>query len=729
MATGGKKSGKSTSTPDGKKNPTLRDLDPDGPLPKEILPNKKGENGQYDDEDRQDYRSRRRQLAALIGHQTRARNNLIKAVETWEADKNASASADIRRCLKNLDDREAKIEDSLNSCEDRGLPTEEWEAAIEKATIENTEARNKAAKALEEYELAKATRANEAKAQTIEVKSVDNGLKPWTLKSDATAVEYHNWLGRFEGFIDKNNILKMPKTAQYSYLLSNVDRQLQELIETLGNKTMVLWKRFNQFEPDTLKGIIDQHFIDKWPIFKRRVDYFQLEPCKLKDMSFSKYLNILRTTAESAQLQQMTYDELLVQGAIKGASLIPKLQEKFRDAGTHIDPNNPLTYNITFDDIVRETKKYEMWQTNTKSANKAASSSSNNPNEGSAKAVHESRRSRNNHRSKSQGRGRSRSRSRGRGRGHGDKGREKSRGKNEKCKHCGKNWQKDHLKECKAIICKLCGQKGHIRPFCTKNGQEGRSRDGNVLIDTSINALDTLDTFYEVEDDENISTFNLFPMDEISLIDKINGKTVKYKDLMADKSRVSKEFVDNIIRYSRNRSKGIINDESNPRFNPKTMWARRNPVSNRIAVEIAPQYGDGETYIEDEALPDTGASKSLKNTKAAKALGYEVYKGLTTPRRLICANGSIMNVDGQIDIKIRFEGREIEVPVVCTNDIGENEFIISCDDMKKLGIIPQSFPYPPSGDEITDEVADSPRNDEKCNKKGNDKNDPPPLRP
>ena len=67
-----------------------------------------------------------------------------------------------------------------------------------------------------------------------------------------------------------------------------------------------------------------------------------------------------------------------------------------------------------------------------------------------------------------------------------------------------------------------------------------------MLIDTSIN---TLDTIYEVKDEDisKIHNQNLFPIDEISFIDKINGKTVKYKEIMADKSRVSKEFIDNIV--------------------------------------------------------------------------------------------------------------------------------------------------------------------------------------
>ena len=212
------------------------DIDPEGPLPKELTKRpKKGEEEEYSEEDRDEYRARRRSLAAYVGHQTRTRNNLLKAVDKWETDKNASASAEIKKYLKQLDEKETKIEDSLNEIYDRGFPTKEWEDAVEKAAVFNVEARDKAAKALEEYDLDKATRTNDGKD-----KSVDNGLKPWTLKYDATAVEYHNWLTRFEGFIDKNKITSMPTTTQYSYILSNVDRQLQELLERTGNKTMKL---------------------------------------------------------------------------------------------------------------------------------------------------------------------------------------------------------------------------------------------------------------------------------------------------------------------------------------------------------------------------------------------------------------------------------------------------------------------------------------------------------
>ena len=88
------------------------------------------------------------------------------------------------------------------------------------------------------------------------------------------------------------------------------------------------------------------------------------------------------------------------------------------------------------------------------------------------------------------------------------------------------------------------------------------------------------------------------------------------------------------------------------------------------------------------ACPDSGASRSLCGPKLAKKLGLKILKERVN---ISNASGSTMHYEGTAFVRVAFESRSIEVPILLSKDV-EGRLILGKYDLQRLHILPPNFP-------------------------------------
>ena len=88
------------------------------------------------------------------------------------------------------------------------------------------------------------------------------------------------------------------------------------------------------------------------------------------------------------------------------------------------------------------------------------------------------------------------------------------------------------------------------------------------------------------------------------------------------------------------------------------------------------------------ACPDSGASRSLCGPNLAKRLGLKVLKERVN---ISNASGSTMHYEGTAFVRVTFQSRTIEVPILLSKDV-EGRLILGKHDLQRLHVLPQNFP-------------------------------------
>ena len=108
---------------------------------------------------------------------------------------------------------------------------------------------------------------------------------------------------------------------------------------------------------------------------------------------------------------------------------------------------------------------------------------------------------------------------------------------------------------------------------------------------------------------------------------------------------------------------------------------RDSSTSPRMRVLI------NDTFFMD-ACADTGTSRTILSYDMAKKYGLKLY---TMRERLFAANGERMHCEGRTNLKIDFGRKSTRILALVTSAM-KHEMLISLDDMKKMQILPESFP-------------------------------------
>ena len=94
-----------------------------------------------------------------------------------------------------------------------------------------------------------------------------------------------------------------------------------------------------------------------------------------------------------------------------------------------------------------------------------------------------------------------------------------------------------------------------------------------------------------------------------------------------------------------------------------------------------------DTFFMD-ACADTGTSRTILSYVMVKKYGLKLY---TARERLFAANGERMHCEGRTPHKIDFGRKSTRILALVTSAL-KHEMLISLDNLKKMQILPESFP-------------------------------------
>ena len=145
---------------------------------------------------------------------------------------------------------------------------------------------------------------NDASTGTVPKLTTCKLLFPKELTKESTPSEFRLWMAAFQRFHEASNLKQQPIATQQGYLLQALSAGLQEIVERKLTPNMPL------FSPAGCLDILEGEFRTLYPIFNRRVDFFQVirEPGENAD----EYLHRLTSLAEIADLGAMTPEELTI---------------------------------------------------------------------------------------------------------------------------------------------------------------------------------------------------------------------------------------------------------------------------------------------------------------------------------------------------------------------------------------------------------------------------------
>ena len=114
------------------------------------------------------------------------------------------------------------------------------------------------------------TSSSVASAEAIPKLSMCKLLFPAQLMKSNSPGEFRLWIAVFRRFYDASNLQQQPISTQQGYLLQALDSSLQEILERQ------LCPRTTIFGPAGCINMLEAEFKSLYPIFNRRVDFFQV---------------------------------------------------------------------------------------------------------------------------------------------------------------------------------------------------------------------------------------------------------------------------------------------------------------------------------------------------------------------------------------------------------------------------------------------------------------------
>ena len=119
-----------------------------------------------------------------------------------------------------------------------------------------------------------------------------------------TPGELRLWLAAFRRFYDASNLQQQPVATQQGYFLQALDSSLQEILERQ------LCPGTSVFGPAGCIDILEAEFKSLYPIFNRRVDFFQVR--RDQGESTADFWQRLTKLGDMADLEAVSKEDLTV---------------------------------------------------------------------------------------------------------------------------------------------------------------------------------------------------------------------------------------------------------------------------------------------------------------------------------------------------------------------------------------------------------------------------------
>ena len=144
--------------------------------------------------------------------------------------------------------------------------------------------------------------ASSGEASAIPKLSTCKLLFPDKLLKTNTPSEFRLWVSAFRRFHEASNLKSQPIATQQGYLLQALSSELQDIVEQKLTATMQI------FGPAGCMDVLEGEFRTLYPIFNRRVDFFQVK--REQGESPEEFFRRLNKLAQMADLGAMTIEEL-----------------------------------------------------------------------------------------------------------------------------------------------------------------------------------------------------------------------------------------------------------------------------------------------------------------------------------------------------------------------------------------------------------------------------------
>ena len=123
-----------------------------------------------------------------------------------------------------------------------------------------------------------------------------------TLSKSKTPEEFRLWMSAFRRFFDASSLEKHNAATQQGYLLRGLEIDLRKVIELKITPAMKLYGAGGCMD------VLEEEFQIIYPLFSRRVDFFQLRPDTGEDVA--DYLHRVVATSDMADLEAMNKEDL-----------------------------------------------------------------------------------------------------------------------------------------------------------------------------------------------------------------------------------------------------------------------------------------------------------------------------------------------------------------------------------------------------------------------------------
>ncbi|CAB4045963.1 Hypothetical predicted protein, partial [Paramuricea clavata] len=141
---------------------------------------------------------------------------------------------------------------------------------------------------------------------------INDSLKPEVLGKDATPIEMRQWTESFEAYYASNRMDTFTIKERQSYFKILLDTELRRCINSKINAETDI------FGTNGCIAMLEQDFKVRYPIFTRRLDYFQ---CRMKEGEhFTDFWARLKEMGKLADVNKLSAEEINVFRGICGCA-------------------------------------------------------------------------------------------------------------------------------------------------------------------------------------------------------------------------------------------------------------------------------------------------------------------------------------------------------------------------------------------------------------------------
>ena len=275
---------------------------------------------------------------------TRKQNSLAEVTTTLESNPCQAVIAETQEKIEDLSKQCKSMEDFILKFINEGYDVSEWDATL----IEFQEGAEKVIREARQ-QIQEAQDGIDKKKLAERPNKIDDTLKPPVLDNSTKPVKFEQWVAKFKAFVEANRILSMDVATQRAHLNNVIDSTIQLALAEIAHQDWPLYETEDDDQQETQLYALQELFLQYHPVYKRRIGFFNHGPLEA-GQSMSQYIQQLELLAESANLRNMTQEDLIVQQAIKGCT-IPELRSKLTEEKTP-----------TLNDIKDKIKTFEAWQ-------------------------------------------------------------------------------------------------------------------------------------------------------------------------------------------------------------------------------------------------------------------------------------------------------------------------------------------------------------------------------